>query len=168
MKEHPLVPLVTQIANPIALSLDLILWGIRVIRGKTMVIQCFVDKKSGATIDDCTNFSRALSAELDVIDAEDSMYNVLYSLRAYTLEVSTPGIERYFFTLSQLHDYIGKRVSVLLDKPLSMLPNTRKFEGILRAVKDTILYIDVAEIEVPCECLWDNIERIQLVHFDKT
>ncbi|MDE7469082.1 MAG: ribosome maturation factor RimP [Desulfovibrionaceae bacterium] len=166
MKEHALVPLLTEFAKPIANSLELTIWGIRIIRGKTMVIQCFVDKDSGATIDDCTNFSRALSAELDMIDEEDTTYTSLYNLQSYTLEVSTPGVERCFFTLSQLEEYIGQKVSVALEQPIPMLPNRRKFTGILSAIEGSVLCIDADGIH--CECPWDNIERIQLIYFDKS
>lgn len=168
MKEHALVPLVREFAIPIATSLGLLLWGIRIIRAKTTIIQCFVDKEGGATIDDCTNFSRALDAELDIVDEEQSIYSALHALESYTLEVSTPGIERCFFTLSQLKAYIGKKMSVVLGSPLSMLPNRRKFDGTLTAIENNTVHIDVAGLGIHCECPWDSIERIQLIYFDKT
>lgn len=166
MKEHALVLLATQFAKPIAHTLGCEVWGIRILRGRTTILQCFIDKESGATIDDCSNFSRALGAELDNIGEDDMTYKALGALQAYTLEVSTPGLERCFFSVSQLHQYIGQNVSIVLERPLPMFPNRRKMKGKLSSIEDTLLRIAVNGEEVLYECPWDNIERIHLVYFD--
>lgn len=167
MKEHALVPLLTQIASPIAESLDIVIWGIRVVRGRSTIIQCFIDKTDGATVEDCSNFSRHLSDRLDGIESQDSLYSNLGSLEEYTLEVSTPGLERVFFSLEQLHNYVGETVSLLLNQPISKLAGKRKIEGILNQIENDVVCINVSGIDELYRCPWNIIERIHLMYFNK-
>ncbi|WP_353684589.1 ribosome maturation factor RimP [Thermodesulfovibrio sp. 3907-1M] len=71
--------------------------------GKGLILRIFIDKEEGVTIKDCENFSRAIEAILDVEDPIKS---------SYTLEVSSPGIDR---PLKEKRDFlrnIGRNVKI--------------------------------------------------------
>ena len=122
----PLAEVVTRLAEPLAASLKLILWGVEVLSGGSMV-RIFVESTEdgqGADIDQCAHLSRLLGLALDVEDCIPG---------AYTLEVSSPGLERRFFTAAQLAGAVGKQVEIVLFSPLPAFPLRRKFIGELRA-----------------------------------
>jgi ribosome maturation factor RimP len=55
---------------------------------------------------------------------------------AYMLEVSSPGLERRFFTAGQLAGALGRKVAITLLLPLADFPGRRRFRGILESVPD--------------------------------
>ena len=77
-------------------------------RGR-LLLRVFIDKKEGVTIDDCELVSREIGSVLDV---EDPLQ------RAYTLEVSSPGLDR---PLKRPEDYkraSGKTARVVTHEPI--------------------------------------------------
>ena len=78
---------------------------------------------------------------------------------AFVLEVSSPGLERRFFTPDQLTDYLGKQVTVKL---FEAIDGCRKFTGKATEVKnDTItLSIDGNNIDFA----WHSIKEARLIH----
>jgi ribosome maturation factor RimP len=94
------------------------------------LLRIYIDKPGGVTIDDCTAVSRQLSGLLDV---EEPMKE------AYTLEVSSPGIERPLFALAQFKQFVGKQVAVKLYAPLQ---KRRKLSGVLLQVNDAEIVIE--------------------------
>lgn len=104
-------------------ALGLELWGVEHLRhGRRMTLRIFIDCLSGVTIDDCERVSRQVSAILDVEDpiAEE-----------YTLEVSSPGIDRPLFTLPQFERFVGEEADVRLRIPLD---GRRRFRGVIAQV----------------------------------
>ena len=96
------------------------LWGIEIFRGKkNTTLRIFIDSDSGVDINDCENISKDLNYEpsLDLSFGDD-----------YVLEVSTPGIDRKFFDIEQLKDYIGEDLSL---KSKKILEGKRNFTGTL-------------------------------------
>lgn len=73
------------LVEPVAEGLGLRLVAVEVIGGEPTVLRVSVDRPGGSTIEDCTRLSRQLSPLLDEAEPLSS---------AYTLEVSTPGIDR--------------------------------------------------------------------------
>lgn len=126
MTNSPLHGTISALVSPILSSLNLTLWGIDIVAGGKMCIRVYVDSEQGAGIDECALVSRQLGLTLDV---EDSIPN------AYTLEVSTPGLERPFFAVEQLANYMGDKLEVALIAPQKAFPDRRKFVGILKAVE---------------------------------
>ncbi len=117
---------VARLAEPLAASLKLVLWGVEVLPGGS-VVRVFVESTEdgqGTDIDQCAHLSRLLGLALDVEDCIPG---------AYTLEVSSPGLERRFFTAAQLAGAVGKHVEITLFSPLPEFPLRRKFVGELRA-----------------------------------
>ena len=103
------------------------------------VLRLYIDHENGITVDDCEAVSRQVSGVLDVEDA----------LRgAYTLEVSSPGIDRPLFTLEQYRRFIGEPVVLRLRRPLEARRNWR---GVLVDVGDDAVTVeaDGARQEIP-------------------
>ncbi len=81
------------------------LWGIDLIRGKSKpIIRVYIDAIGGATIEDCEKVSNDINFELP-IDTDFIDFD-------YILEVSTPGLERKFFSANQMKNYLGQQVLI--------------------------------------------------------
>lgn len=133
--ENALVPTLTALAEPIASSLGLEIWGIDAVPGGGLV-RVYVESESGVVIDQCVDFSRMLGLALDVEDIIPG---------AYTLEVSSPGLERPFFTEAQLVGALGKRVEISLVFPLESLPRRRRIQGDLLDFKDGVFSLSAID-----------------------
>ena len=103
---------------PIVGSLGLTWVGLQYFpQGKRSVLRLFIDKPGGLSVEDCGRVSRQVDTVLSVekpITGE------------YTLEVSSPGLDRLLFSLEQCHEQIGKIVSVQLVAPKA---GARNFKG---------------------------------------
>ena len=111
---------VEKIIIPVINRNSCFLWGIEILRGKkNTTLRIFIDSDSGVDINDCENISKDLNYEpsLDLSFGDD-----------YVLEVSTPGIDRKFFDIEQLKDYIGEDLSL---KSKKILEGKRNFTGTL-------------------------------------
>ena len=112
------------------LGYDLV--GIEYIRaGKHSTLRIYIDQDGGILVYDCAAVSRQVSAILDV---EDPITN------EYTLEVSSPGLERPLFTAAQYADFIDAEVRIQLRMPVQ---NRRKWKGIISSVEGEIICISV-------------------------
>ena len=102
------------------------------------LVRVYIDRSEGAApdlgpigLDDCERMSRELSALFDV---EDPLPH------AYSLEVSSPGIDRPLRTAAHFRRYAGQVAKVLLAQPLGERKN---FKGVIGAVDDTHVTLDV-------------------------
>ena len=86
------------------------------------VLRLYLDKEGGPNVDDISRVSRALS---DVLDAENAID------AAYTLEVSSPGINRPLKRPEHFVRFLGKRIRV---RTRDMIEGRRSFLGILSDV----------------------------------
>lgn len=122
------VALVTELVDATIQALGLELWGVEHIQqGKYSLLRIYIEREEGVTIEDCEKVSRQVSALLDV---EDPITG------EYTLEVSSPGVDRPLFSIEQYEQYIGSEVNLRLRKPLQ---GRRKFKGqIIRVAGDSI------------------------------
>jgi ribosome maturation factor RimP len=104
-------------------------------------------------IEDCEAVSREVSAQLDV---EDPIAG------NYTLEVSSPGVDRLLFTPAQFARFLGEQAKVGLKLPQD---GRRKLTGTIRSVggaegRETITF----EVDgQPFEVAFDNIDKARLV-----
>lgn len=95
---------VEEIAGPLAESLGMELVELEYKReGRQMVLRLFIDREGGVSLDDCASVSRELSAVLDVEDIVPGRY---------TLEVSSPGLNRPLKTRSDYERYAGRLVKI--------------------------------------------------------
>lgn len=131
---------VGDLIGPTVEALGLQLWGIEhTQQGKYSVLRIFIENEDGVSIEDCEKVSRQVSAILDV---EDPIAG------EYTLEVSSPGLDRPLFTLEQFSQFEGSEVDVRLRTPLE---GRRKFKGLISAVSDTevSMQVDGEEFHLP-------------------
>src|SRR4029077_14146870 len=91
------------------------------------VLRLYLDKEGGTNVDDLTRVSRQLS---ELLDAQDSIDGT------YTLEVSSPGINRPLKKPEHFVPFIGKRIRI---RTRDMIDGRRSFLGILRnVVEDSV------------------------------
>jgi ribosome maturation factor RimP len=88
------------------------------------VLRVYIDGPGGVTIDDCARASRDLSAALDVADVID---------RSYSLEVSSPGLDRPLVRERDFVRFAGKRARLRTREPIE---GRRNFSGTLRGVAE--------------------------------
>lgn len=88
--------------------------------GKHTVLRVYIDKPGGITIDDIAHISRELSVVLDV---EEPIKG------SYTLEVSSPGLQRPLFTPVHFQAQVGQKISL---KTQFLQNNRQNFKGVLR------------------------------------
>jgi|SRR5580704_10935373 ribosome maturation factor RimP len=107
--------------------------------GKARMLRVFLDKPAagsdplaGVTHEDCANFSREFGTILDV---EDVMPG------SYTLEVSSPGLDRRLIKPSDFSRFAGSRLKLTTRQPVE---NNRHFEGRLESFKDGRLTLDLS------------------------
>ena len=130
---------IAELVAPTIEALGLELWGIELQQqGKYSLLRIYIENEEGVGIEDCERVSRQVSALLDVEDPISS---------EYTLEVSSPGMDRPLFTAAQFALYEGEKVNVRLR---TALQGRRKFKGVIKSVVDDRigLAIDAEEGEL--------------------
>jgi ribosome maturation factor RimP len=103
------------------------------------VVRLYIDRPEGVGLDDCERVSREVSALLDVEDPIPT---------SYTLEVSSPGLDRVLRTPAHFARFVGSRVFVELKEPRG---GRRRYTGALLTVDDAgiALQVDQERVEVP-------------------
>lgn len=122
--------------------------------GRNSTLRVFIDKSGGVSLDDCEAVSRELSVQLDVEDCISGRY---------TLEVSSPGLDR---PLKKLADFIRFKDRLVVVKTYELTAdskgNLRKtFRGTLAGVEDEIITIHLKEGQT-ARIPWKNIEKARL------
>jgi ribosome maturation factor RimP len=131
---------VREIAERVAASSGLEIVEIEFLGGgKARMLRVFLDKAaagtdrlSGVKHEDCANFSREFGTILDV---EDVMPG------SYTLEVSSPGLDRKLIKAADFNRFTGSRLKLTTRQPVD---NNRHFEGRLESFKDGRLTLDLS------------------------
>ena len=104
MAKVDVVSRVTELAEPLTASLGLELAEVEYKQeGGRMVLRLFIDREGGVTLDDCAAVNRELAEILDVEDFIQSRY---------TLEVSSPGINRPLKKPSDYERFSGRLVKI--------------------------------------------------------
>ncbi len=129
-----LLNLEQQLTNIIQVPVDVLgfeLVGIEYIRGRYPVLRVYIDSENGISVDNCADVSRQISAVLDV---EDPITD------AYTLEVSSPGMDRPLFTLEHYQRFIGEEVTLSLRIAVA---NRRKWKGQIKSAQDGMITLNI-------------------------
>lgn len=129
---------------PVVESLGYECWGVEFIsQGRHSLLRVYIDHANGILVDDCEAVSRQISAVLDVEDPISS---------EYTLEVSSPGMDRPLFTLEQFAKHVGEQVKIKLRSPFD---GRRNFQGLLRGVEDqdVVVLVDDHEFLLPIDLI---------------
>ncbi len=107
--------------------------------GRNGLLRVFVDSQQGVTLDDCESVSHQLSAFLDVEDPIPDHY---------TLEISSPGINRVLRTPGHFEQFAGERVKVCTKL---LIDGRNRFPGRLVGVdgENVVLKLDDSEVRLP-------------------
>lgn len=122
-----------EIIEPIAETLGLDIVRVRLMGGQTRRLQVMAERPSDhdINIDECTRLSRAIS---EVLDAADPIAG------EYTLEVSSPGIDRPLTRLEDFQTFEGLEARVELDR---LVENRKRFKGVLAGIDGDNVCIDL-------------------------
>ncbi|HZS28493.1 MAG TPA: ribosome maturation factor RimP [Candidatus Angelobacter sp.] len=126
--------------------------------GKARTLRITIDKPEGVTHEDCANISREVSTILDVEDAVPGA--------AYTLEVSSPGLDRKLNGADDYRRFTGSRVKLMTREPVN---GNRHFEGRLESFADGKLTLEMVGKKKPKpghEHPWPKVE-IDLANVEK-
>ena len=140
-----------EIITPVIEDLGYELVRVRLMSGKETTLQIMADKPDGGIeVDDCAAISTAVSATLDV---EDPI------LDAYTLEVSSPGIDRPLTRLKDFDMFEGYDAKLETDE---LIDGRRRFKGVLAGVEDDEVLINVAEGTIGLKFEWLSDAKLVL------
>ncbi len=132
-------------------GMGLKLWGIKFPKSsKGGTLRVYIDSEDGVTIDECAKVSRHLDVILDVEDPYTG---------PYILEVSSPGLDRPFFSIDQMKPYKGKKIYVELKLPVN---NRKKFIGILKDFEGNNFCLYVEDLKEELFISWEDVEWANL------
>ena len=95
------------------------------------LLRVYIDTERGILLDDCEVVSRQLSGVLDVEDPISG---------EYTLEVSSPGLDRPLFEPAHFARYVGHEAKLRLARPLG---GRRNFKGLITGIEDAKVQLEV-------------------------
>jgi ribosome maturation factor RimP len=114
------------------------------------VVRLYVDHAEGVTHELCARVSSAMSAALDEIGYADG---------PYTLEVSSPGLDRPLTKPSHFEAYVGGRVNVKLERPVA---GSKVWRGRLREVRSEEIVVVDGDREAALR--FENIAKANLIY----
>ncbi len=118
--------------------------------GKHSLLRVYIDKPEGVTVDDCSAVSYQVSGLLDVEDPVPGHY---------TLEVSSPGLDRPLFQARDFERFAGHEVKLRTRFPVD---GQRNFKGLLQGLHEQQVVIeqqDGTRVSLPL----DQVEQARLV-----
>ena len=141
----------TQLLMPVVADLGLECLGVEYSPSHgNGLVRVYIDAPQRAvTVDDCEAVSRQVSATLDVNDPIPGRY---------TLEVSSPGLDRPLYTPEQFARFAGQAAKVEVNLAIA---GRRRFQGPIRAVNGNTISLDQDGVEVQIAA--DNIHKAKLV-----
>jgi len=122
-------------------ELELVHWELVGPPGRSL-LRIYIDKPVGVTLDDCETVSKQVGLLLDVEDLIPSRY---------TLEVSSPGVERGLYKPADYRRFQGQRIKL---KSLQSINGQRNFRGTLEGIEENRVRITddhAGSIEIPYE-----------------
>lgn len=117
-------------------------------QGKKKLLQFFVDKVGGVTLDDCGELT-------DKIDSVLEMENLIDG--AYILEVSSPGVQRVLKKPAHFKQFLTQRVKIVLKVPLD---GRGFFTGVIASADDEGFTLDDGTNQY--RFAYDNIKKANL------
>ncbi len=112
---------------------------------KTTTYTIFIYHKDGISLDKCSEVSRAVSPLFDIYEPVTGNW---------TLQVSSPGIERILKTLTNFKQSIGEYVKIKTKE-------LEKYQGTLQAVQDDIIKLKFKDKDI--QIVFDNILKAQTI-----
>jgi ribosome maturation factor RimP len=146
------------IVAPVAEGMGFQLVRLRLMGGKRITLQIMAERADGSMeVEDCAKLSRALSAVLDVEDPIE---------REYTLEVSSPGIDRPLTRLADFDRWEGYEARL---ETTELIDGRKRFKGILAGTEGTevLIELDDPNIDGPVGLEFDWLADAKLVLTDE-
>src|SRR5215470_2009672 len=101
--------------------------------GRGRVLRIFIDRPQGVSHADCEFMSQNVGTILDVEDVIPG--------DSYTLEVSSPGVERKLSRPGDFERFTGQKIKVTLREPVE---NQRRWDGVLKGFSDGVVTLEAA------------------------
>jgi ribosome maturation factor RimP len=122
------------IVAPVIEGMGFELVRLRLMAGKTRTLQIMADRpEGGIEVDECAEISHTVSAVLDVEDPIDE---------AYTLEVSSPGIDRPLTRLKDFDAWEGHEAKL---ETRDLIDGRRRFKGVLAGTEGDEVLIEIED-----------------------
>ena len=140
MDNNSIVSQVWELATPLVVDEGLEVFDIEFRReGQGWVLRLFLEKEGGPSLADLTRVSRQLS---DLFDVHDILQ------RAYTLEVSSPGVNRLLKRPEHFNRYVGEKIRI---RTREMIKGRRSYLGLLKQTNEegVVLLQDGMEVVIP-------------------
>jgi ribosome maturation factor RimP len=151
MSREEVTAKVQEIAERVAASEGLEVVEVQLLGGGgARVLRIFIDKPEGVTHGDCEAISQNVGTILDVEDVIPGAH--------YTLEVSSPGVERKLTKPRDFERFVGQKVKVALRQPIE---NQRHYMGTLKSFAEGILTLEPSpgkSVQFPL----DQVEKANL------
>ena len=142
---------VQEIIEPVITDMGFELVRVRLMSGKSTTLQIMAQKPDGTIeVDDCGRISTAVSAVLDV---EDPI------LDAYTLEVSSPGIDRPLTRLKEFDQWQGFEAKIETEE---LIDGRRRFKGELAGIEVDEVLIEIEEGTIGLKFEWLSDAKLVL------
>lgn len=139
------------ILTPVIEGLGYELVRVRLMSGKYKTLQIMADKPDGGIeVDDCAKISTAVSAVLDVEDPLEE---------AYTLEVSSPGIDRPLTRLKDFAAWAGYEAKI---ETTELIDGRRRFRGLLAGTENDEVLIEIEEGTIGLKFDWLSDAKLVL------
>ncbi len=116
------------------------------------ILRLYVDKPGGVNLADCSIISSQLG---DILDLK------LETGEAYTLEVSSPGLDRPLSRLSDFEKFTGKLANIKIARPIN---GQKKFKGILSGIMESNIQLKTEKETVAIP--YQDIIKARLVNYD--
>ncbi len=146
---------IEKLIEPPLEGMEMVAVRVQIIDNHTPTLQIMIDRKDGEpiSIENCANASRSISA---VLDADDILKE------AYTLEVSSPGIDRPLVHPHDFERFVGFDVKIEMRTPIN---RKKRFRGRLLGIVDNAVHIAAKSGEDTLPI--DQIEKAKLLLTDE-
>ncbi|WP_322893230.1 MULTISPECIES: ribosome maturation factor RimP [unclassified Yoonia] len=142
---------IAEIITPVIEDMGFEVVRVRLMTGKESTLQIMVQRPDGTIeVDECAQISTAISAVLDV---EDPIVDV------YTLEVSSPGIDRPLTRLKDFDQWKGFEAKIETEE---LIDGRRRFKGELAGIEGDEVLIDIEEGTIGLKFEWLSDAKLVL------
>jgi len=142
----------TQLLKPAVDGLGYELVGIEHLpMGKHTVLRIYIDSSDGITVDDCSRVSHQVSGVLEVEEPIKGQF---------TLEVSSPGIDRPLFNFEQFKQFVGSKVKLKL---YHSIEGKRKITGLIESIEGDDINIKDADSDMTFQLQIDDIDKANII-----
>lgn len=119
--------------------------------GKHTVLRIYISSPEGITVEDCSRVSHQVSGVLEV---EEPITG------AFTLEVSSPGIDRPLFNFEQFEQFVGSKVKLKLHHAVE---GKRKLVGLIDKIEGDDIVIKELDSDTSFQLQIDDIDKANII-----